>query len=152
MCVVYTGSTSMVGIVRDQFGRICNAVNGLLESCCRYRRDWTTLSDEEKFRYINAVKTVSSDTSYTQLYNKLIDRYRQSFTSDIQLLNASISQFIPWHRYFLLEYENLLRLVDSSITIPYWDWTVRLRDPYSCLLYTSPSPRDATLSRMPSSA
>ena len=25
-------------------------------------------------------------------------------------------------------------------------------DPYSCLLYTSPSPRDATLSRMPSSA
>ena len=25
-------------------------------------------------------------------------------------------------------------------------------DPYDCLLYTSPSPRDATLSRMPSSA
>ena len=27
-----------------------------------------------------------------------------------------------------------------------------LRCPYHCLLYTSPSPRDATLSRMPSSA
>ena len=27
-----------------------------------------------------------------------------------------------------------------------------LNDPYVCLLYTSPSPRDATLSRMPSSA
>ena len=26
------------------------------------------------------------------------------------------------------------------------------KDPYLCLLYTSPSPRDATLSRMPSSA
>ena len=26
------------------------------------------------------------------------------------------------------------------------------RDAYTCLLYTSPSPRDATLSRMPSSA
>ena len=26
------------------------------------------------------------------------------------------------------------------------------QDVYSCLLYTSPSPRDATLSRMPSSA
>ena len=25
-------------------------------------------------------------------------------------------------------------------------------DPHTCLLYTSPSPRDATLSRMPSSA
>ena len=27
-----------------------------------------------------------------------------------------------------------------------------LHEPYTCLLYTSPSPRDATLSRMPSSA
>ena len=27
-----------------------------------------------------------------------------------------------------------------------------MKSPYSCLLYTSPSPRDATLSRMPSSA
>ena len=27
-----------------------------------------------------------------------------------------------------------------------------LKDPKTCLLYTSPSPRDATLSRMPSSA
>ena len=32
---------------------------------------------------------------------------------------------------------------------PGWDYT---RDTSSCLLYTSPSPRDATLSRMPSSA
>ena len=28
----------------------------------------------------------------------------------------------------------------------------RLRNPYPCLLYTSPSPRDRTRSRMPSSA
>ena len=29
---------------------------------------------------------------------------------------------------------------------------VQLDEPHVCLLYTSPSPRDATLSRMPSSA
>ena len=34
--------------------------------------------------------------------------------------------------------------VSTEMAIPYWD--------YTCLLYTSPSPRDATLSRMPSSA
>ena len=28
----------------------------------------------------------------------------------------------------------------------------KMTNPYTCLLYTSPSPRDATLSRMPSSA
>ena len=32
------------------------------------------------------------------------------------------------------------------------DWYKMQREYYSCLLYTSPSPRDATLSRMPSSA
>ena len=32
------------------------------------------------------------------------------------------------------------------------DGTVRFYNKKSCLLYTSPSPRDATLSRMPSSA
>ena len=31
----------------------------------------------------------------------------------------------------------------------HWDF---LASTYACLLYTSPSPRDATLSRMPSSA
>ena len=115
----------------DDFGRICDAVNGRLENCCRYRQDWATLNDQEKSRYINAVKTVSSDPSLSQLYNELVSRYRQSFTTDIQLLNASVSQFIPWHRYFLLEYENLLRLVDGDITIPYWDWTVRPSAPYA---------------------
>ena len=33
---------------------------------------------------------------------------------------------------------------------PNYDWVILLTN--NCLLYTSPSPRDATLSRMPSSA
>ena len=37
-------------------------------------------------------------------------------------------------------------LTDGALTVTY---TIT---PYTCLLYTSPSPRDATLSRMPSSA
>ena len=32
------------------------------------------------------------------------------------------------------------------------DETIRIRLPYNCLLYTSPSPRDRQKSRMPSSA
>ena len=33
-----------------------------------------------------------------------------------------------------------------------YDWFTALELPFSCLLYTSPSPRDGLLSRMPSSA
>ena len=41
-----------------------------------------------------------------------------------------------------------------SIAIPTFQRSTRLKAllPHVCLLYTSPSPRDATLSRMPSSA
>ena len=38
-----------------------------------------------------------------------------------------------------------------GITAPGW-WAYHTYTDVSCLLYTSPSPRDATLSRMPSSA
>ena len=40
----------------------------------------------------------------------------------------------------------------SSMLTPPAGTQPKNRKPYLCLLYTSPSPRDATLSRMPSSA
>ena len=45
----------------------------------------------------------------------------------------------------LLFIDNIFRLVDVALL-------VCTNNTSSCLLYTSPSPRDATLSRMPSSA
>lgn len=30
--------------------------------------------------------------------------------------------FLPWHRAYLIEFENVLREFVPSVTIPYWDW------------------------------
>ena len=46
----------------------------------------------------------------------------------------------------VIEYDGLQKSVD------YWMRLARRAQLAACLLYTSPSPRDATLSRMPSSA
>ena len=50
-------------------------------------------------------------------------------------------------------YVNNLEVYDptdgSFSNIDFWDFE---KDPYTCLLYTSPSPRDKRQSRMPSSA
>ncbi|MEU6095233.1 tyrosinase family protein [Streptomyces sp. NPDC047079] len=40
--------------------------------------------------------------------------------------------FLPWHRRFLVEFERALQSVDSSVTLPYWDWTTD-RTPRSSL-------------------
>ena len=56
-------------------------------------------------------------------------------------------------KYFINEYQKINNLTQTEITSP----TFSLLNEYqvkdiSCLLYTSPSPRDGLLSRMPSSA
>lgn len=116
----------------DKFGRICQcSSNSTPHSCCRYRQNWSSLSAIQRNRYISAVLTVSSDPKYAPLYQKLIRKYENSFSSLAQSTVPGISQFVPWHRYFLLEYEDLLRLVHRDITIPYWDWSVSTSKPYS---------------------
>ncbi len=33
------------------------------------------------------------------------------------------SAFGPWHRFYLLQFEQALQNVDPSVNLPYWDWT-----------------------------
>ena len=118
-----------------EFGRVCTSFDDDLKACCRYRQDWSTLNSAEKASYINAVKTVSSSPRYRQLYLDLVNKYKNSFETLAQNNMPEISQFFPWNRYFLVEYENLLRLVDSSLTIPYWDWSLLPLTPYDSAVF-----------------
>ena len=63
--------------------------------------------------------------------------------------NSHIINSLPEGRY-----QWRVRSVDHSLSFSDWsDWDYFYIDQSPpCLLYTSPSPRDATLSRMPSSA
>ena len=131
ICLLPDTCTEEGNMVTDQFGRLCNCTNSQLVSCCRYRQDWTSLSMEEKQRYINAVKMIANNSQFQQLYNQLVQTYRSSFDTIAQSTVSATSQFFPWQRYFLLEYEDLLRLIDTRITIPYWDWSLLPNDPYS---------------------
>ena len=76
-----------------------------------------------------------------------------SYLSDMDGVLIKEGEMIPGADKFIqalkdndIEY---MVLTNNSMSTPR-DLSARLRN--TCLLYTSPSPRDATLSRMPSSA
>ena len=122
--------------VEDECGRLCLCEGGRLVKCCRQRKDYASLTDEEKQRYLDAVMTVSSSPRYQSQYYDLLDQYQRTHGTVAQGSNHKTSQFFVWNRYYLLQYENLLREVDCRITIPYYDWSVLPQHPYRSVVWT----------------
>lgn len=75
------------------------------------------MSLEERTRYIKAFKIVSSREPYRKIYDELTSKHPDYFWK-IHVQNF----FFPWHRWYILEFENLLRQVDCRVTVPYWNW------------------------------
>ena len=68
----------------------------------------------------------------------------QAIVHQVSIRQAKIKKLALELEVLKSNYIDDKSLSDELLTQAYWI--------YSCLLYTSPSPRDATLSRMPSSA
>ena len=67
--------------------------------------------------------------------------------------NPRVPHELSSDRKKLLPPEGKPLIVHTVMNIEYWPFDKNMpRGILPCLLYTSPSPRDATLSRMPSSA
>lgn len=106
-------------------GRSCTCNDGVLKCTgCKYRRAWHTFNDSAKKKYIAAVNWVNQQTS-TSLgtymgtttplnYYDFVNRHRTTPNIHNQCL------FLPWHRLYICEYENLLQLYDVCVTVPFW--------------------------------
>ena len=107
-------------------------------SCCRVRRDYAGLTTGERLAYINAVLTVATDPMYSSRYNDLIAQFKASFDNGIsQSTTPSESQYFAFNRYFLLEYEDLLKEIDCRLTIPFYDWTPFPKAPYTAAVWSN---------------
>ncbi|XP_028402202.1 uncharacterized protein LOC114525179 [Dendronephthya gigantea] len=92
------------------------------------------MSCEERIRYINTVKTASTHPVYKPLYDNLTGLHKTVF------YGYGIHQkdfFLPWHRWYILQYENLLRKIDCRVTVPYWDWSLVAGDPWSSSIWNT---------------
>ena len=120
-------------IVHDKCGRKCTCKDGKLVRCCRLRREFTSMSQEGRVRYIQTVKTASTNPAYKPQYDSLLTLHKTIFSSGIHQLDF----FLPWHRWFILQFENLLREVDCRVTVPYWDWSLVGGNPFASSLWNT---------------
>ncbi|MGH8584507.1 MAG: tyrosinase family protein [Gammaproteobacteria bacterium] len=80
------------------------------------RKNAASLTASEKARFTAALRQVKANGRYDQY----VRQHRDLFQSGIH----GGAMFLPWHREFLRQLELDLQAVDSTVTIPYWDWTV----------------------------
>ncbi|CAH3047087.1 unnamed protein product, partial [Porites lobata] len=105
---------------------VCYCINGRIQNCCRVRKHFTSMTEAERTRYVETVRRVSTESGYRQEYRRIINMHQRLFSTGIHQKD----QFLPWHRWYLLRYENLLRQVDCRVTLAYWDWSLFSMSPW----------------------
>jgi tyrosinase len=101
----------------------------------RIRRNVKYLTATEKTAFTNAVLALKTKPSV--LHPGTSNRYDDYPETHMAAMMVSpgwahrAPAFFPWHRELLLQFENDIQAVDSSVTIPYWDWTDSASDPFT---------------------
>jgi tyrosinase len=88
--------------------------------CWRERKEITCMTATERQRFLDAFVAIS--TPGHQLYDSYSNLIGLHTGGSFGSIHTT-QWFLPWHRWYALELENLLRQVDCRITLPWWDWT-----------------------------
>ncbi|UGY94571.1 tyrosinase MelC2 [Streptomyces gobiensis] len=95
------------------------------------RKNQAHLTANEKREFVNALLELKRSGRYDAFVSTHNGFIMNDTDHGDRVAHRSPS-FLPWHRKFLLEFERELQRVNSSVTIPYWDWTAD-RSPDSSL-------------------
>lgn len=94
----------------------------------RVRREIRDLSAAEWQAFANAVIALKSRPSRV---NPNVNQYEDLARIHSEFVTEAHggSFFLPWHRLFVLLFENLLREVDPAVSVPYWNWAIDGENP-----------------------
>lgn len=90
------------------------------------RKEWRNLKKAEQKTYLEAVKKIRARKTSTTatVIDKMVNLHG-GISGDIHY----VAPFLPWHRLFLVLYEELLQEVNSDIAQPYWHSTFDSQSP-----------------------
>jgi tyrosinase len=108
----------------------------------RTRKNVKSLTETEKKTFVTAVLALKKKPSTLHPGNTGFSRFDDYAEVHRNATNAATNQvtaqagwahggpaFLPWHREFILQFENDLAAIDASVTLPYWDWTDAASNP-----------------------
>ena len=90
------------------------------------RKEFSSMSMPEVRRYIATYRILTTKRPHKHKYDSMVAKHERLFSKKIH----HWPQFWPWHRYFILKFENMLREIDCKVTLPYWDFTVNWQQPW----------------------
>ena len=97
-------------------------ISGLIRylgSFRRVRRDHRLLDSTQRQTFNNALATLDTNPAWQTLMN-----YHVGGIYRMHSMHGPIGtqRFLSWHRQYLFQAEQMLRAVEPTITIPYWDY------------------------------
>jgi len=85
----------------------------------RIRKNQAHLTESEWDKFIYAVKEIKKNGTVSPTYSEFANAHTMARH---QGTAHRYPEFLPWHREYLLTFENRIREIEPDVTIPYWDW------------------------------
>jgi tyrosinase len=90
------------------------------------RMNQSKMTKDQRNRFLSAYQAINNSGLLGPLVEYHADMTHLMHAS---MGEAGVQRFLPWHRVYLAELEEALQTHDSSVVIPYWDWTVDQKIP-----------------------
>ena len=118
-------------------------VNGQTLQCNQVveRKSWRAMNCNERNIFLNALDALKNLPATNTLYDGIngIPNYNDFVIVHVANNNFAhgVDTFLPWHRWYLYQFERALQIVtnDCSIFIPYWDWELDSRTPHDAKIF-----------------
>lgn len=92
----------------------------LIASYRRVRRDHRSLTESQRNAFNNALEAMDGNAAWSTLTN-----YHAGGVYRMHAMHglSGRQRFLSWHRQYLFEAEQMLRTVEPTVTIPYWEYS-----------------------------
>lgn len=84
------------------------------------RKDAAALSANEQAVFQSAITKAISDGTYSRLVQIHADMTHDMHT--MAGMSAGTMRFLPWHRLYLMKFEQAMKAFEPTFTIPHWRW------------------------------